>query len=149
MEYRKLYRLGGDTKGMSVTELMVSLCILAVVASVAVPSYISSVQQGRVISLILPRLQMLEANVNFFYVLNGKLPFSYDIDKVLADFDSENLDIGLSSGVITLTITAPQKRSKLHILDGKILVASPVISRDGIVSWHLDGELADRLQISY
>jgi prepilin-type N-terminal cleavage/methylation domain-containing protein len=138
-----------EDKGMSVTELMVSICILSVVASAAVPCYISSVQQGRVVALILPRLQMVEASVSLFYILNGRLPYSDDINEVLEDLDSENLDIALSAGAISLTIRAPDKTSKLNILDGKILLASPVISGNGVVSWHLNGELADRLQINY
>ncbi len=138
-----------EDKGMTVTELMVSLCILSIVASAAVPLYISSVQQGRVIALILPRLHLIETSVSIFYNVNGRLPSSADIDEVLEDFDTENLDIALTSGVITLTIRASDQRSKLHILDRQVLVASPVISRKGIVSWHLAGELADRLQINY
>ncbi len=138
-----------EDKGMTVAELMVALCILSIVASAAVPLYISSVQQGRVIALILPRLHLIQTSVSFFYNINGRLPSSADIDEVLEDFDTENLDIALSSGVITLTIRASDPRSKLHILDRQVLVASPVISRRGIVSWHLAGELADRLQISY
>ena len=39
--------------------------------------------------------------------------------------------------------------SKLHLLDGKMLIASPVISKSTISSWHLNGELADRLMIRY
>lgn len=138
-----------EDKGMSVTELVVSLCILSVVASATVPCYISSVQQGRVVALILPRLHMVEANISLFYVLNGRRPLSDNLNEVLDDFDTENLDIALSSGVITMTISAPDKASKLNILDGKILIAAPVISNKGVVSWHLDGELADRLQINY
>jgi type II secretory pathway pseudopilin PulG len=136
-------------KGMSVTELIVSICILSVVASAAVPCYISSVQQGRLIALILPRLHMIETNISIFYVFNGRLPLSDDLNEVLDNFDTENLDIALSSGVITMTISAPDKSSKLNILDGKILIASPVMSNKGVVSWHLAGELADRLQINY
>ena len=48
-----------------------------------------------------------------------------------------------------MTINAKDKGSKLHILNGNILAASPVITKDKIVSWHLDGELADRLKINY
>lgn len=136
-------------QGMSVTELIVSICILSVVASAAVPCYISSVQQGRVVALILPRLHMIEANVSLFYVLKGRLPSSDDINEVLDDLDTENLDIAISAGVVTLTIRASDKTSKLNILDRKILLASPVLSGKGIVAWHLAGELADRLQINY
>ena len=145
-----LFRYLDEDNGMSVSELMVAICIVAFIASAGVPFYISSVQQGRVVALILPRLHMIEANVGLFYILNGRLPLSDDIEEVLKSFDSENLDISLSSGTITMKIVASEKSSKLNILDGNILIASPVISREGgIVSWHLAGELADRLQINY
>jgi hypothetical protein len=48
-----------------------------------------------------------------------------------------------------MKINAPDRSSKLKILHGKVLVASPVISKYKIVSWHLAGELADRLKINY
>jgi type II secretory pathway pseudopilin PulG len=134
---------------MSVIELMISICIIAVVLTFGVPFYISAMQQGRVVSLIIPRLHMLESRITLFYVFNERLPSREDLDEVLAEYDAENLDIDLVSGVITMTIRAPDQSSKLHILDGTILLAYPVISPNGVVAWHLDGELADRLQISY
>lgn len=134
---------------MSVTELMVSICIVAVISTVAVPFYISAVQQGRVVSLILPRLHLLEANVGIFYMLHGQLPSHENLDEVLENLNVENLDIAISSGSITLTINAPDKGSKLNVLDGHLLIASPVMSKKKVVGWHLDGELADRLQINY
>lgn len=143
-----LWSLAGD-RGMSVTELMVAICILAVAATAALPFYITALQQGRVVALILPRLHMIEANVTLFYILNDRLPSDDDLDEVLADFDNENLDIALAAGVITLKIRAPARTSRLNILDGKILLASPVVSKAGVASWHLDGELADRLRINY
>jgi type II secretory pathway pseudopilin PulG len=150
LDFKNFVRVVSKENGMSVTELMVSICILAVIASVGVPFYVSSVQQGRVVSLILPRLHMIEASVSFFYLSNGTLPNSDDIGEVLQDFDAENLDIAISAGSIAMTIRAPDKTSKLHILDGDMLLASPVFSGTGaIAAWHLDGELADRLRINY
>gem|GEM_PF-5927509 len=134
---------------MSVLELMVSICIIAIAASVAVPAYINSLQQGRVVALILPRLQTLEFRVELFYNLKGRLPLSTDVEDVLEEVDTENLEIGLSSGVITMKVVAKAPVSKLHMLDGKILIASPVITKNGVVFWHLGGELANRLQINY
>ena len=48
-----------------------------------------------------------------------------------------------------MKINASDWSSKLHILNGNVLIASPVVSRYKIVSWHLAGELADRLKINY
>jgi hypothetical protein len=48
-----------------------------------------------------------------------------------------------------MTIHVSDNSSKLHILDNKILIASPVVTKYKIVSWHLSGELADRLGISH
>ena len=134
---------------MSVTELMVSICIVAILAAVAIPSYISYVQQARVVSLIIPRLHLIETNISHFYSMTNKLPDSDDVAAILTNVNSENLDIALMNGTVAMTIKAQDKESKLHILDGKILVASPVLTKDRIVAWHLTGELADRLQISY
>ncbi len=134
---------------MSVTELMVAICIVAVLATVAIPSYISYVQQARVVSLIIPRLHLIETSISHFYSLNNRLPVSSDVADILANIDAENLDIVLASGTVVMTIRAEDKKSKLHILDGKILVASPVLTKDKIVAWHLAGELADRLKINY
>ena len=139
----------GNQRGMSVTELMVAICIVAILASVAIPSYISYVQQARVIALIIPRLHLVETSISFFYSLNHKLPGSDDSEEILKDIDTENLDITLTNGAVAMTINAPQNGSKLAILNGKVLLASPVITRDKIVSWHLAGELAERLRINY
>jgi len=135
--------------GMSVTELMVAVCIIAILAAVAIPSYISYVQQARVVSLIIPRLHLIESNISFFYSINNKLPGSGDTEEILKNIETEHLDIVITNGSIVMTINAKDKGSKLHILNGNILVASPVITKDKIVSWHLDGELADRLKINY
>ena len=148
--YRK--RVAGGPKGqrgMSVTELMVAICILALLAAVAIPSYISYVQQARVVSLIIPRLHAIETSIGLFFSVNEKLPTSSDAEEILKDCNTENLDVVLASGTIVMTINAAERASKLHILNGKVLIASPVISKSKITSWHLDGELADRLMIRY
>lgn len=134
---------------MSVTELMVAICIIAILAAVAIPSYISYVQQARVVSLIIPRLHLIETNIGLFYSMYHKLPGSADVAEILTDIDADNLDIALTNGTVAMTIKALEKGSKLQILNGKILVASPVLTKDRIVAWHLDGELADRLKINY
>ena len=134
---------------MSVTELMVSLCIVAIVAAVAIPSYINYVQQARVVSLVIPRLHLLETNISHFYSINHRLPGSSDLEKILSDIDVEHLDISLNNGSVVLAIRSAETGSKLNILNGKVLIASPVVSRDRITSWHLAGELSDRLGISY
>jgi Tfp pilus assembly protein PilE len=134
---------------MSVTELMVAICISAILAAVAIPSYITYVQQTRVVSLIMPRLYLIETNISLFYFNNNKLPGSPEVEEILMDIDAENLDIALANGSIAMTIKAKESGSKLHILDGKMLVASPVLTKDRIIGWHLAGELADRLKINY
>ena len=134
-------------KGMTVSELMVSLCILCILAAVAIPFYMTYIQQARVISLILPRLSMIESNISIFYHFNNRLPGSKDLEVIIKDIDTDSLDIVLNSGAIVMTIKAPVPESNLNILDGKVLIASPVIGRSRIESWRLAGELADRLQI--
>ena len=136
-------------RGMSVLELMISICIIAIAASVAVPTYIYSLQQGRVVSLVIPRLHMVESRISLFYSLYGELPSQDDVDEILEGLDTANLDITLSSGVVVMKIVADDLSSKLYIVNDKILIASPVISRKGIISWHLTGELAERLRINY
>jgi len=136
-------------RGMSVTELIVAICILAILAAVAIPSYITYVQQARVVSLIIPRLHAIETSIGLFFSVHEKLPSSSDAEEILKDCNTENLDVVLASGTIVMTIKAVERGSKLHILDGKVLIASPVISKSKITSWHLDGELADRLMIRY
>jgi len=134
---------------MSVTELMVAICIFAILAVVAIPSYISYVQQARVVSLIIPRLHAIETSIGLFFSMHQKLPSSSDVDEILKDCNTENLDVALANGTIKMTIRATEKKSKLSILDGKVLIASPVISKSKITAWHLDGELAERLMINY
>ena len=134
---------------MSVTELMVAICILGILAAVAIPSYISYVQQSRVVSLIIPRLHLIETNISLFYSTNNRLPGNSDIADILKNIDTEYCEITLANGSIVMKIKASERSAKLHILDGKVLLASPVISKHKIVSWHLTGELADRLKISY
>jgi len=134
---------------MSVTELMVAICIVAILAAVAIPSYISYAQQARIISFVMPRLFLIETNISLFYSANSKLPGNTDIAEILSDIDLENLDIRLADGTVTMIIKAEDEESMLHILHGKILLASPVLTKDKIVAWHLGGELAERLKINY
>jgi len=149
LKQKRLFNLSGNQHGMSVTELMVALCILGILAAVAIPSYISYVQQSRVVSLIIPRLHLIETNISLFYSTNNRLPGNTDITDLLKDIDTEHCEITLANGSIVMKIKASDRSAKLHILDGKILLASPVITKYKIVSWHLAGELADRLKISY
>jgi len=146
---RHLHRSNSSQKGMSVTELMVGICIVGILSAAAVPYYTSYVQQARVVALVIPRLHMIEFGVSLFYSTSGTLPSRSDVDEVIAPYDTDNLSIDLISGTIVLTVDASEPSSKLHILDGKVLIASPVVSKARITSWHLDGELADRLKINY
>jgi prepilin-type N-terminal cleavage/methylation domain-containing protein len=149
LKQKRLSSLSGNQHGMSVTELMVAICILGILAAVAIPSYISYVQQSRVVSLIIPRLHLIETSISLFYSTNNRLPGNSDIADILKNIDTEYCDITLANGSIVMKIKASDRNAKLHILDGKVLLASPVIAKYKIVSWHLTGELADRLKISY
>ena len=149
LKQKRIFHLSGNQHGMSVTELMVAICILGILAAVAIPSYISYVQQSRVVSLIIPRLHLIESNIGLYYSMNHRLPGNINIADILKDIDTEHCEITLANGSIVMKIKASDRSSKLHILDGKILLASPVIAQHKIVSWHLTGELADRLKISY
>lgn len=135
-------------RGMSAIELVICLCVMAVVAAVFIPAYITYTQQARVLALVLPRLQQLESNITLIYLLEKRLPSSSDLPALMSGISHENLDIELSNGVITLTVNAPDSALPIHILDGTTLVASPVIGTASISAWHLDGELAQRLGIS-
>ena len=141
--------LSGNQHGMTVTELMVAVCILGILAAVAIPSYINYVQQSRVITLIIPRLHLIETNISLFYSMNNRLPGNADAVELLKDIDTEYCEIAISSGSITMKINAPDSSSKLHILHEKVLLASPVITKYKIVTWHLSGELADRLKLNF
>jgi hypothetical protein len=132
---------------MSSLELVICVCVMAVVAALLIPSYITFTQQSRVLALVLPRLQQLESNIALFYIFEKKLPSRHDLPELMNGIDHENLDIVLTGGVITLTILAPDSASKVHILDGTTMVASPVIGPVAISTWHLSGELAERLGI--
>jgi hypothetical protein len=72
-----------------------------------------------------------------------------DAVDLLKDIDTEYCEIAITNGSITMKINAPDSSSKLQILHGKVLLASPVITKYKIVTWHLSGELADRLKINY
>jgi hypothetical protein len=133
---------------MSSIELVVCICVMAVVAAVFIPGYITYTQQSRVFGLVLPRLQQLESNIALFYIFEKRLPSADDLPDLMEGINHENLDIQLAGGVVTLTIQAPDFASNIHILDGATMVASPVIGPSSITSWHLDGELAKRLGIS-
>jgi len=134
---------------MSLIEVMVVICIAAILALAAIPLYITYAQQAKVVSLVIPRLHLVESNISLFYAMNSKLPGSSELREILMDVDTENLDIALTNGVIILSIKARERESDLHILDGKILLASPVLTKNRIVAWRLDGELASRLKINH
>ncbi|NTV14402.1 MAG: hypothetical protein HGA96_10805 [Desulfobulbaceae bacterium] len=133
---------------MSSIELVVCICVMAVVAAVFVPGYITYTQQSRVLALVLPRLQLLESNITMIYVTQKRLPSDDDLPALMSGIDHENLEVKLTNGVIVLTVNAPDFAAPIHILDGTTLVATPVIGGTNITAWHLDGELAQRLGIS-
>lgn len=145
---RRTVLVSQNSKGMSSLELVICICVMAVVAAIFIPGYITFTQQSRVLALVLPRLQQLETNIALFYIIERKLPSGNDLPRLMEGINHENLDIELTGGVITLTVQAPDSAAEIHILDGAILVASPVIGRSSITSWRLDGEVADRLGIS-
>ena len=149
MELKRRAYLSGNQHGMTVTELMVAVCILGILAAVAIPSYLNYVQQSRVITLIIPRLHLIETNISLFYSMNNRLPGYDDTVDLIKDIDTEYCEIVITNGSITMKINAPDISSKFQILHGKVLIASPVITKYKIVSWHLSGELADRLKINY
>jgi hypothetical protein len=72
-----------------------------------------------------------------------------DAVDLLKDIDTEYCEIAITNGSITMKINASDSSSKFQILHGKVLLASPVITKYKIVTWHLSGELADRLKINY
>lgn len=139
----------GSARGMSAIELVICICVMAVVAAIFVPGYITYTQQSRVLALVLPRLQQLESNITLLYMTQHRLPSAADLPGLMAGISQENLDIDLVGGVITMTVNAPDGDSPVHILHGTTLVASPVIGPASISTWHLNGELADRLGISH
>lgn len=134
---------------MSSIELVICICVMAVVAAVFIPGYITYTQQSRVLALVLPRLQQLESNITLMYLTQHRLPSSADLPELMAGISHENLDINLQGGVITMTVNAPDRAAPIHILDGTTLLASPVLGANSISAWHLSGELADRLGISH
>jgi hypothetical protein len=102
-----------------------------------------------VISLIIPRLHLIETNISLFYSMNNRLPGNADAAELLKEIDTEYCEIAITNGSIAMKINAPESNSKIHILHDTVLLASPVITKYKIVSWHLSGELADRLKINY
>lgn len=140
---------GSNERGMSSVELVVCICIMAVAAAAFIPGYITYTQQSRVLALVLPRLQQLESNIALFYLFEKKLPADRDLQGLMEGVSNENLVIDLANGVVTLTVAAPDSDSRMHILDGAAMVASPVIGPAGITAWHLDGELTDRLGLGH
>lgn len=141
--------LAAGRKGMSTIEMIVAMAITAILAAVAIPFYITYVQQARVVSLVLPVLHIIESNVAMYYIFNKELPGEAEKSRILEDTNTAGLDVTLQSGVITLTITSPEPDSKLFLLNGSLLIAAPVISRTGISTWHLSGALTDRLGLSH
>lgn len=135
-------------EGMSAVELMLGLVITAILAAVAIPTYMTYIQQARVFSLVLPPLHLLESNVAMHYMFNKKLPGAEEQDEIIAEIDTSGLTVELLSGVIVLRIAAPEPEAKLHILHNNTLIAAPDITRDKITAWHLSGALADRLSLS-
>lgn len=145
---RPAWRRAGQL-GMSSIELVICICVMAVVAAIFIPGYITYTQQSRVLALVLPRLQQLESNISIHYMTTGnKFPTDHDLPELMQGIKHENLEVKLMGGAVVLTIMAPDSAANVHILDGTTLVASPVIGPTGISSWHLSGELAERLGLS-
>ena len=134
LKNKTFFPLSGNQYGMGVIELVVGLCIVVILTAVAIPFYINYVQQARVIAIVIPCLQLVESNISYFYATKNRLPGSPDAAAILADIDMANLEIVLAYGSMTMTIKANDEKSRLDILDGKILVASPVLTKDRIIT---------------
>lgn len=134
--------------GMSVTELMVSLTIILVLASVAIPSYLTYSQQRIVISLVLPPLRMIETDISIHYNAHQNMPDEKEFTEIMKNHATEFIELSLNGNSLQITLNAPADKKGLASLNGMTLNAYPAFSDRRITGWTLKGILAERLGIN-
>jgi type IV pilus assembly protein PilA len=92
---------------MSVTGLMVSICIVGILTAIAIPFYMCYVQQSRVVSIIIPRLHLIETNISLFYSIHNRLPGKTDTADIPQGIDTGQCRATITNGSIVMTIQAP------------------------------------------
>ena len=147
MQFFSIGRLG-NYRGFNLVELMIVVALVGILAAVSIPLYQGFIQKSRVKALVYPALHIIESNVALYYGMSGTMPGPSHLPAMWAEADTRYINVSLPGGSLLVTIDAPGRTSKLHVLDNMDLVLTPVTTGLRISSWELSGELARKLGIN-
>lgn len=138
--------LGGQ--GFSLVELMIVVTIVGIIAAIAVPGYMSYIHRTRVFSLVFPGMHSIEQNIALYYLSNSAMPDNTVLPELMSEADTTYFTVRMEAGKLLMTIDSPEPVSKLYILNGLDLTATPRTDGDKINGFALTGSLAERLKIN-
>ena len=141
------FGLLANSRGFNLVELMIVVAIVGILASVAVPLYMSYIQKSRFRALVYPGLHIIESNIGLYYAMNNTLPDASMLPSIMSAADTTYFHVGLPGGGLVITIDSPASDSKLSRLHGLGMTLRPNATDNKIGSWELSGALAKKLGI--
>lgn len=136
--------------GFTLTELMIVVAIIGILAAISTPFYQRYVQKSKVSSLVLPTVHLVETNLTGFYSMRRACPSQPgSLTSFSADADWTYVSATLSAGdcVVSFQIESNATTSPLYRLHGMTLTATPTTNAGKILGWSLGGSLAEELGI--
>lgn len=142
--FRRLPWISRDNGGFTLIEVMVTVAIIGILCSVAIPFYMSYINRAKVATYIYPGLHAIETNVALFYATQRVLPTPDDLPAMLTEADTSHFQVEMLVDRLKITVDSPDK---LGALNGMVMYARPRTENARIVLWAMSGTLADKLGI--
>ncbi len=137
-----------NSRGFNIVELMIVVAIVSILVTVAVPVYMSYIQNSRVRALVYPGLHIIETNMGLYYATNGHLPPASFMTALWQEADTTYFHAEILGNTLKITIDSPSSRPKLSRLHDMPMYLVPNTSGLKISTWTLSGTLANRLGVS-
>jgi hypothetical protein len=135
---------------------MIVVAIIAILASVVVPIYITYIQKSRLAALVFPGVHAIETNIGLQYATSGtaiaNLYLITDITTLTGDADTSYFAPTLLSGnsgglqIVICGVGCPDR--KMSKLAGKTIYAIPTYADGKIELWRSAGTLARELGLN-
>lgn len=144
-----------NNAGFTLIELMVVVAIIAILAGIAVPLYMSYIQRSRLTSRVFPGLHAIQLNLATYYTAQGEFPTDPSaIDIMISEADTTYFNVAINVNEISITLTPNQENAddnpfRSLIASGRHqLIATASTQQGKITQWELSGELAKALGIA-